>query len=83
LYDFWVFSNGIKSFDVLIAVLVHLQAQSSQLFDFARHQVYFFYNNRSVRKILFSNNATWQQCYFCDFFLVSVVLRDERGKNME
>ena len=45
------------------------------------------YNNRTVRKILFfSNYATWQQCYFCDFFvLVSVVLRDEmrREKNME
>jgi len=80
LYDFWVFSNGIKSFDVLIAVLVHLQAQSSQLFEFARHQVYFFYNNRSVRKILFSNNATWQQCYFCDFFLFLLYSEMKEGK---
>jgi len=53
LYDFWVFSNGIKSFDVLIAVLVHLQAQSSQLFDFARHQVYFLQQSQRAENTLF------------------------------
>jgi len=49
LYDFWIFSNRIKSFDDIIAVLVHFQAhgnQRSQLFEFG-HQDYLQQSHRA------------------------------------
>ena len=58
-----------SSFDGVIAVLVYTVINNLSSLSLLSPGIMTIYNNLSVQKILFSNYATWQQCYFCDFFL--------------
>jgi len=58
-----------SSFDGVIAVLVYTVINNLSSLSLPSSGIMTIYNNLSVQKILFSNYATWQQCYFCDFFL--------------
>ena len=58
-----------SSFDGVIAVLVYTVINNLSSLSLPSSGIMTIYNNLSVQKILVSNYATWQQCYFCDFFL--------------
>ena len=78
IYDFWVLSNRISSFDGAIAVLVTKHSnQRSQLFQFG-HQDYLQQSHRAENTLVkICNMAAILFLWF--LVLVSVVLGDEIG----